>query len=1767
MGEIDELRARVIASMPVATNPNPNGDGRKVDESKEEGELSSSDDEALITSKCIALATSNAAETHTVGMTSGIGLSSSAGKCLPKNNPASSFGALHFPTTVNYNKHVEKKQLLSKPSNYPAPGGHALPDSNASLVINFSEESDSDSEEGQPTEAKVVLETKDKTSGLVGRKRPEAPALPKSNVVSLAGNNRLRMTPKKTPSTPAFISTVSQIKNPCSRTFQAPLSERDLYFQKHESLNKTIASRKREYIRIADSTKNELENLRQRIAIRENELKLKNVPQGKERGPTSDDGSRPTKLASVGALKSVHNKLNNKRQKVEGPSDCKLNMNGEQRFLVSDKSNVELTKKVMDGKDKGKYTDLLVKLPNFASTEMQGGNSCLGASMGEGYIKHGAKLNISSKLAEETACTDGRIARLEGIPSAKKISAEGQQFPVLEGPSTTHIFPQKSDSQHATTELVMGNFLQGAEGQQLPITLEGTNTSPIFLQKSNSQHGLLRSSKHHVVKSGDSKYRCTTSEAFDASADNRNLFKYMDHVHVLTDNRLKSLTKEEELLDKALEDAQELRRKCELEEKSALKAYRKAQRALIDANNQCNYLYCQRELLSAQLRALLMDESSSSWSSRLNKQKEIELGSFMEDSKADGDQLPNLSCQAQVDCDEILDRERSEANVLQTGFDPSDMPFQYLTGPQIEGSTPGSEPDASTSELGTQYAANIVSTPSNLPALSADEDEETFPSERKQLRSSLASETKVDSFKKGVGGVREELAVKSAFGNMQDLVSLEASLRYELFARLGGRTLALNSGIDRVANCNANNYKDDIKVRNLPIPSDEGFMELVQSQMADAKGKEGSERVSGQCQFDRSCDDYGSRGSIDAEESTSSLKEFHGPNYTSMFSLPSPNLKVTFRHLKDVVPDICDIFLTRKYDIPRIETKQNGFRDDVVQMLATKSKIESLVSSAHDPTINPFWPLCMFEFRGICNDGKCPWQHARDYHKKNSKKLILSPMSDAEVEPALSHCKAADEQSILYYQNYLAVPTYWIGPHHIEVDSFSSGCLFARSVWQYSQSGFCTFFGMPFLMQRVLPPDVPCLCSRDGHAGNHKSWKGQSFYNQIQDGSMKQLMQGSNDSERCLELAIDMFNKSAHKLEEKEKEKEKALAVLSRCLEADPKSVVLWVVYLHMFYRKGKSLGKDDMFQLAIQYNGDSYELWLLYINSRMQLHSRLEAYDTALKEFISKPHSSKDSKHTSSCLVDLMLQMLDFLCMSGNVDKAILRINELLCPAPSDSSSQTAISEILDCVTVPEKCTLWVCLVYLVVYKKLPEAVLQKFEFKQELPSGIEWPPIQLTVEEKGQALNLMKKAVHSVVSVNGGSSAGDNVEEAAVWAVQLLTVNHVRCVAALEDFCCSKDLLVRYIELYPTCFELSLMRARMQKDCLEQVAGFEGFEEVLQNWPKGEPGIQCIWNQYAEFALENATVTLVKNLMVRWFKTFHTVQNIENKEFIEREEDFDGPSVAPSLANHSSGFHFMKRDEMFGLLNLSLYQVLHDNLTEAQVALDKAFKLALGVDFILCIKARAIFQIFYAFDLIKDNPAFIIGYLTDTRASAKYELLSRRFLRSIKRSRNRVLVENFLGPASVDSSVINSMLEILYGPSLLPDNFDKLENLVDVVEALMLILPANYRLGLSVCKLIQSQKFVGVASASFKFWLSSLLVNSIFQAIPVAPEQVWVEAADVLSRLDMGSFPDKFHELAVLVYPFSVKLWQSYYKFRKRSGNEDSIIEAARERGIILG
>lgn len=568
-----------------------------------------------------------------------------------------------------------------------------------------------------------------------------------------------------------------------------------------------------------------------------------------------------------------------------------------------------------------------------------------------------------------------------------------------------------------------------------------------------------------------------------------------------------------------------------------------------------------------------------------------------------------------------------------------------------------------------------------------------------------------------------------------------------------------------------------------------------------------------------------------------------------------------------------------------------------------------------------------------------------------------------------------------------------------------------------------------------------------------------------------------------------------------------------------------------------------------------------MYINSREQLENRLIAYDTSLSALSRDASPDKDAVHASECILDIFLQMMNTLCISGKVGKALDKLYELF-HSKMNSCEPYGLSDVVACLTIRDKCIFWVCCLYLILYKKLPDAVVSQFECQKELPA-LEWVQVQLTSNEKQLAVRMLDLAVNSLELDIGCESYQS---ETAPKAGHLFALNHVRCIAVLEGLECSRNLLNRYIKLYPSCVELALVAARAHELELENTS-FAGFERAISNWLEDVPGVQCIWNQFAEYALQSGRESYVQTLMDRWF---HSVWRVK----CSQHEILDTPvgEKSPGLQNPDA--HICNSSDIdlsFGLLNLSLYKLLQNDQAGARSAIDRALDCSSAENFKHCVREHAMFWLTDSSHL-KDTPAsemlnILNGYLANSNAFPATELLSRKFIKTIKKSRVQQLVSNLFYPVSSDISLVNLVLQVCYGPLLLPQAYDKLTDLVDLVESVMEILPANYQLAISVCKLLSRISKSTVVAPSVSFWASSVLVNALFKTVPVAPEYVWVEAANVLHNLDnIQPMRVGFHKRALAVYPFSVKLWNSYLALSKITGNENAVKSEAASRGIEL-
>ena len=571
-----------------------------------------------------------------------------------------------------------------------------------------------------------------------------------------------------------------------------------------------------------------------------------------------------------------------------------------------------------------------------------------------------------------------------------------------------------------------------------------------------------------------------------------------------------------------------------------------------------------------------------------------------------------------------------------------------------------------------------------------------------------------------------------------------------------------------------------------------------------------------------------------------------------------------------------------------------------------------------------------------------------------------------------------------------------------------------------------------------------------------------------------------------------------------------------------------------------------------------------MYINSRTHLDDRLVTYNSALAALCRhNTVSDWDGVDASACILDLFLQMVDCLCMSGNVEKAIQKIFELVTADTNSDEHPVLLSDIHSCLRISDKCIFWISCVYLVIYRKLPDAIVQQFECEKEL-SEIEWPSIHSPDDEKQRAVRLMEKGVYSIDSLMKTELSKSDIN---LRSAHSFAVNHIRCMAALDSLDYCQNLLDKYLGLYPSCVELVLISIRACKQNFEDPC-FSGFERTLHNWPKEVPGIQCIWNQYAQCAVQNVGYEFGKELMDRWFRTIWEVHlqnsmlhgmDSENKNLAS--DSIDVPSLDPV-------------DVMFGFLNLSFYKLLQNDHLGARIAVEKALKAAIPRYFKYCIGEHAMFLLTGESQL-KENTSvsgmvnILERYIGIPLALSVPEPLPRKFINNIKKPRVRQLMSNMLSPVSCDFSLVNLVLEVWYGSSLLLELLNEPKHLVDFVEAILDICPSNYELAMSVCKLLSGRNnSTEVIPASMLFWASSNLVSAIFHAVPILPERVWVEAASILGKImDAEAISQRFYRRALSVYPFSLKLWKCYQMLYTNTELKKTIAEEAKAKGIDLG
>jgi hypothetical protein len=155
-------------------------------------------------------------------------------------------------------------------------------------------------------------------------------------------------------------------------------------------------------------------------------------------------------------------------------------------------------------------------------------------------------------------------------------------------------------------------------------------------------------------------------------------------------------------------------------------------------------------------------------------------------------------------------------------------------------------------------------------------------------------------------------------------------------------------------------------------------------------GSDGVDCTEKTCDLSNSCSDP-SMGNRDPEDNISSIRELCTPLSMNSFSFPSSAPQNAASHIKWPFPGFCkesshdeNDCLTNDAASEATECVQDMIQDCVrgnVNIHRTTQTDNEMSCSG----IDPFWPFCMFELRGKCNDEECQWQHAEHRSWRKSK--------------------------------------------------------------------------------------------------------------------------------------------------------------------------------------------------------------------------------------------------------------------------------------------------------------------------------------------------------------------------------------------------------------------------------------------------------------------------------------------------------------------------------------------------------------------------------------------------------------------------------------------------------------------------------------------------------------------------------------------------------------------------------------------------------------
>nr|PNR52505.1 hypothetical protein PHYPA_008879 [Physcomitrium patens] len=805
--------------------------------------------------------------------------------------------------------------------------------------------------------------------------------------------------------------------------------------------------------------------------------------------------------------------------------------------------------------------------------------------------------------------------------------------------------------------------------------------------------------------------------------------------------------------------------------------------------------------------------------------------------------------------------------------------------------------------------------------------------------------------------------------------------------------------------------------------------------------------------------------------------------------------------------------------------------------------------------LDPCKPLCIFEHRGKCNDDSCPWQHVADYtldearllsqlskYFKSGEEVEEQELSSEAVSFSLKEIRGGTSKSVgslisnksllprtLTWSRGTLAPSYKIGAYLVSQDEGFIPRVRCLLSYQYRLIPF-TSCALSSAIRRPIHLDMPFLPTNFSNVDSQMTTADASGWRYTGDRSLaaieKHVDKEPEDIEAWLELALTRIDFDLHCTDIDAYNE--ALCVLSRALEANPTVATLWVVYIGLFYQGKSEIGEDDLFFHAIQNSKGSYELLLLYINSRTTLSDRLRAYEVALEALVDVGDRRQDQ---SAYILDVIIQMLDFMCVAKVT-------HQLHTWAENFANPSTSTASLLVCLTPEDRCIMMVACAYAIAFGQLSQHFLIHSGCKQQMPWDIDWSRCShVQKDSKDLVLKVMEAGMRCV--------AVFSQEECE----QVMAVNYLKCLALYNAPEAALRIGREIVERHPTCVELVLVLVRLEK----KEGWIDVFKHALQISSKNVTGLQRLWYQCAVHMLDAEGSSGALDILYQCGIASLRSSPEENSDHL-----YPGHATRKGLQLNTRRFEKADsscplecREAVFAWMNLALFEMLSGNMVDAQFALEKSMKAAvLKEDVMQCWKEMTSFIRFNQTGLEQANA---ISDLLDkcsvvTNLLFKLVPLASKLLNPISRRRVRVFLESLIGSASVDHSLINSVVEIIISKER---NLTK--EVATIVEALMETFPGNYGLVLQIYRM-HIGHLDTLSNSAATIWISSLLFGSLLQACPQACEQIWVEAGDLLAQLKDEVSLCSFYQYARVLHPFSGSLKERFALFENSNKHDFS-------------